>query len=202
VQIESKLNSTSKNRESTQELLIIWKRGELMDKARKEFLERLNLKREEFEQALRQLKQNQKEYSEEFSGGNIKDEFDHAQLEISLNNNYGLIERKTRELREIDRQIRKILRDEKFGGCEECGQPIPLERLLIVPEASLCIKCQKKLEKLDYSKNLSSRSYSRFDRLGEKEWQYSDELDDLEIDPMDSEVDFSFQIEEEESEVN
>lgn len=173
-----------------------------MDKARKEFLERLNLKREEFEQALRQLKQNQKEYSEEFSGGNIKDELDQAQLEISLNNNYGLIERKTRELREIDRQIRKILRDEKFGGCEECGQPIPLERLLIVPEASLCIKCQKKLEELDHSKNLSSRSYSRFDRGGEKEWQYSDESDDLEIDLMDSEVDFPFQIEEEESEVN
>ena len=202
MQIESKLNSASKSRESTQELLIIWKRGELMDKAHKEFLERLNLKREEFEQALRQLKQNQKECSEEFSGGNIKDELDHAQLEISLNNNYGLIERKTRELRDIDRQIRKILRDEKFGGCEECGQPIPLERLLIVPEASLCIKCQKKLEKFDHSRNLSSSSYSRFDRGGEKEWEYSDELDDLEIDPMDSEVDFPFQIEEEESEVS
>ncbi|MFK4764947.1 TraR/DksA family transcriptional regulator [Desulfobaculum sp. SPO524] len=31
--------------------------------------------------------------------------------------------------------------DEDFGHCEECGEPIPVRRLLIMPEASLCVDC-------------------------------------------------------------
>ncbi len=35
---------------------------------------------------------------------------------------------------------------EKYGICENCGEPIPLERLIILPEAELCIGCQRKEE--------------------------------------------------------
>lgn len=30
-----------------------------------------------------------------------------------------------------------------FGMCDTCGRPIPVERLLAVPEASRCVRCQQ-----------------------------------------------------------
>ena len=45
--------------------------------------------------------------------------------------------------------IRKIAEDEEFGRCEECGKRIPDERLLIVPEATRCVPCQREMEKWD-----------------------------------------------------
>ncbi|MGB8648296.1 MAG: TraR/DksA C4-type zinc finger protein, partial [Anaerolineae bacterium] len=32
--------------------------------------------------------------------------------------------------------------------CEHCGQPIPPERLLVLPEARLCVRCKNAEEKL------------------------------------------------------
>lgn len=47
-------------------------------------------------------------------------------------------------------QIRKALsriKIGKYGICEDCGQMIDTDRLMIYPEATLCAKCQKKREK-------------------------------------------------------
>ena len=33
-----------------------------------------------------------------------------------------------------------------YGICTNCGEPIPLERLEVLPQASLCIRCKKKQE--------------------------------------------------------
>lgn len=33
-----------------------------------------------------------------------------------------------------------------YGVCEECGQPIPWERLEAVPEARRCVRCQALVE--------------------------------------------------------
>ena len=35
----------------------------------------------------------------------------------------------------------------KYGICEDCGQMIDTDRLVIYPEATLCAKCQAKREK-------------------------------------------------------
>ena len=35
----------------------------------------------------------------------------------------------------------------KYGICEDCGEMIDTDRLMIYPEATLCAKCQKKREK-------------------------------------------------------
>ena len=32
--------------------------------------------------------------------------------------------------------------DEDFGLCESCGEPVPFERLKIIPETTRCIPCQ------------------------------------------------------------
>jgi DnaK suppressor protein len=55
--------------------------------------------------------------------------------------------------REIDRkliQIRKALtrmKIGKYGTCERCGEMIDTDRLMVFPEATLCVKCEKEKEK-------------------------------------------------------
>ncbi len=54
--------------------------------------------------------------------------------------------------KEIDRkliQIRKALsrmKLGKYGICEKCGQMINTDRLMVFPEATFCIKCEKRKE--------------------------------------------------------
>jgi RNA polymerase-binding protein DksA len=46
-------------------------------------------------------------------------------------------------LTEIDAALARIANG-TYGYCEDCKQMISLERLEIVPEATLCIKCEEK----------------------------------------------------------
>ncbi|MBU2577581.1 TraR/DksA C4-type zinc finger protein [Patescibacteria group bacterium] len=54
---------------------------------------------------------------------------------------------------EIDRklvQIRKALsriKIGKYGVCEKCGSMIDTDRLMVFPEATVCIKCEKEKAK-------------------------------------------------------
>lgn len=52
---------------------------------------------------------------------------------------------KSREIIEIDSTLDKI-DHENYGVCMECRQPIALERLKVVPTATLCVECQEKSE--------------------------------------------------------
>ncbi len=51
---------------------------------------------------------------------------------------------------ELDRkliQVRKALtmiKIGKYGTCEKCGRMIDTDRLMIYPEATVCVKCKKK----------------------------------------------------------
>ncbi|HEY3066740.1 MAG TPA: TraR/DksA family transcriptional regulator [Methylomirabilota bacterium] len=36
-----------------------------------------------------------------------------------------------------------------YGVCSECGAPIPARRLLALPDATTCVACQERLERLD-----------------------------------------------------
>ena len=54
------------------------------------------------------------------------------------------------ELNLKSKQIKKALervRIGKYGICEECGKMINTDRLAVFPEATKCIKCEKKREK-------------------------------------------------------
>lgn len=47
-------------------------------------------------------------------------------------------------------QIRKALtmiRVGKYGICEKCGKMIDTDRLMIMPEITICVSCEKKREK-------------------------------------------------------
>jgi len=54
---------------------------------------------------------------------------------------------------QIDRrlvQIRKALsriKIGKYGICEKCNKMIDTDRLMVFPEATICVKCEKKAEK-------------------------------------------------------
>jgi DnaK suppressor protein len=39
--------------------------------------------------------------------------------------------------------------DGEYGVCSECGARIPSRRLLAVPDATTCVACQERLERLD-----------------------------------------------------
>ncbi len=118
-----------------------------MDDVRNEFLQKLYLRQAEIERALEQLMHSQREYNDQTAANHINDETDHAQREASVANIYSLIERKARELNGVSRLIRQIGRNGSFGVCEECGDPIPPERLMIMPDATLCVPCQREMEK-------------------------------------------------------
>lgn len=55
--------------------------------------------------------------------------------------------------KEVDRkliQIKKALtrmKLGKYGVCEKCGTMIDTDRLMVFPEATLCVSCEKKREK-------------------------------------------------------
>lgn len=49
-------------------------------------------------------------------------------------------------LQEIDDSLHRF-QVGKYGLCEECGRPIPENRLKALPQATHCIECQTKLER-------------------------------------------------------
>jgi len=49
-------------------------------------------------------------------------------------------------LQRIKKALKKI-EEGKYGICEKCGKPISIRRLMIVPEARYCIKCENLIDK-------------------------------------------------------
>ena len=141
------------------------------------FMQNILVKRKELEETLERLIDNQKEYDLQFRGGDLIDELDQAQREISASSYYPIIERKIKELRKIDLLIKRMSKQEKFGLCEECGKQIPKRRLLIVPEATLCVSCQRELEKAHLWGSVEARSSVDYGERQGSEWN-SDGFDE------------------------
>ncbi|KPK23855.1 MAG: hypothetical protein AMK69_17250 [Nitrospira bacterium SG8_3] len=141
-------------------------------------LENLTAKRQEVEEALRRLTESQKASEGLLSAHDFREEVDLAEREISAQTHYRLLERKNKELKKIETLIRKIAEDEEFGRCEECGKRIPEERLLIVPEATRCVPCQREMEKWDSRVALAEMTHSSSGRKKEPGWGPNQDSDD------------------------
>jgi DnaK suppressor protein len=126
-----------------------------MNDVRESFIKNLEDKKRELEGILARMMDSQREHDAQLTSGEYIDDFDDAQREISAHSQYILVERKIKELKKIDLLISRISEEGKFGICEECGKAIPKQRLMIIPEATLCVVCQKDSEKLDLRKTLS-----------------------------------------------
>jgi DnaK suppressor protein len=134
---------------------------EKREEFREAFMKSLVEKRDELKTALDRLMNSRKEYDGQLTAGDFIDEVDDAQREISAYGHYSLIERKNKELQKIEYLIGRVIKEEEaFGLCEECGLPIPRERLMIVPEATFCVACQRELEKLDQRKAMAAKASS------------------------------------------
>jgi DnaK suppressor protein len=122
------------------------------------FVKSLELKKQELQQTLERLMKSRKEYEGQLTAGDFIDEVDDAQREISAYSQFSLIERKNKELQQIEYLLNRVAEEQDFGLCEECGTRIPKERLLLVPEATLCVACQREMEKMDSRMSTATRS--------------------------------------------
>ena len=52
-----------------------------------------------------------------------------------------IVDRYELEIIEINNALRRI-EEGAYGICENCGNPIPVERLRAMPQAKLCVRCQ------------------------------------------------------------
>ena len=143
------------------------------------FMKSLQDKRDELQETLERLMESRKEYEGQLAAGDYIDEVDDAQREISAYSQFSLIERKNKELQKIEYLLSRITTEEDFGICEECGTRIPRERLLVVPETTLCVACQRELEKLDQRKSMAARASSTLSPTRrEVSWQSSEPADE------------------------
>lgn len=141
------------------------------DDFRTAFMKSLELKKQELQQTLDRLMKSRKEYEGQLTAGDFIDEVDDAQREISAYSQFSLIERKNRELQKIDYLLNRVAEEQDFGLCEECGTRIPKERLLLVPEATLCVTCQRELEKMDSRTSMASHSTGFSPTRREVSWE-------------------------------
>ena len=142
-----------------------------VDDFRTAFMKSLELKKQELQQALDRLIKSRKEYEGQLTAGDFIDEVDDAQREISAYSQFSLIERKNKELQKIEYLLNRVAEEQDFGLCEECGTRIPKERLLLVPEATLCVACQRELEKMDSRMSMASHSTGFSPTRREVSWE-------------------------------
>jgi len=154
------------------------------------FISELMSKKAKIEKALGNLMERQKEYRDLQSSDDFKEEGDYAEREISLQKHYNLLERKTRELKEIDILIRKALNDKQFGICEECGRQIPVERWLIVPDAIRCVPCQRDSEKFVSQGSIAQKSYKPSKRKKDLYWEATADFDDDDLFTIETDMDY------------
>ncbi len=76
------------------------------------------------------------------------DEIDLATGEISRELDARISMRQHRQLKEIEDALERIKLGE-YGTCEDCGEPIPEQRLRLFPAARLCVRCQEEMDQLE-----------------------------------------------------
>jgi len=76
------------------------------------------------------------------------DEIDLATGEISRELEARLSMRQQKQLKEIQDALER-LKAGYYGECEECGEPIPEQRLRLFPAARLCVRCQEEADQME-----------------------------------------------------
>ncbi len=146
--------------------------------SRSRLLKNLMARKEEVERAVMRLVERQKGEGRLISQEDVADEFNHAEREISAQTHYSLLERKSEELKKIDLLIRRVMESDDFGRCEECGESIPEQRLMVMPDATLCVSCQREMEKLRSGRPLDESPYPNQAVKEEMSWVGEEETID------------------------
>jgi DnaK suppressor protein len=85
------------------------------------------------------------------------DEIDLATGEISRDLEARITMRQQKQMKEIQDALER-LKAKEYGVCEECGDPIPEQRLRLYPAARFCVRCQ---EEADYHEKLREETVMR-----------------------------------------
>ena len=151
-------------------------------------LKGLLARKQELESFLQQSMRSWRDGGTGTGGEEPADEVDGALCETSTHNYYCLMERKTNEYRKVEDLLRRMQADEDFGLCEECGEPIPMERLLIVPDATCCVPCQRRMERINgLKKNAGSWRSGQGVERRVRDWENPDDEETAFLDDhMDS----------------
>jgi len=75
----------------------------------------------------------------------LPDEMDQASLSSDMGFTLRIRDREAKLIRKIIDALER-LEDGTFGICEECGEEIPVKRLMARPVTTLCIECKKEQE--------------------------------------------------------
>ena len=146
---------------------------------RSRFLDNLMVKKEEVQNTLDRLLAEQEEYKKLAADDYLIDEMDHAERESSSQTHYILLERKHRELEKIEILMERALEEEEFGLCEECGEKIPEARLMIMPEATRCVPCQKELERTGLKTGFMENHSTKLGEKRELHWGTGEDSIDM-----------------------
>jgi len=93
-----------------------------------------------------------------------------------------LAELDSRELDQIDRALLR-LKQGTYGACEACQGKIPVGRLNALPYSTLCIECQREMEKYpDWGAERAGNWEKVYDSARPLEDQREMKLSELEID--------------------
>ena len=80
------------------------------------------------------------EDGKELLDGGDMDLVDHAQTATALDTVRQLDDTERVQLSELDAALSRLALD-TYGVCEECGEPIPQQRLEVLPIARTCLDC-------------------------------------------------------------
>lgn len=80
------------------------------------------------------------------------------QASFSSNTGFALRirDREAKLIKKIEEALQR-LEDGTFGICEECGEEIPLKRLMARPVTTLCIQCKKEQEAAERGRSESDQ---------------------------------------------
>lgn len=98
------------------------------------------------------LRTNRKKIATEDPFNNRTRDLDNAATDTEAEEQFGhaRVTAIKEELNVKTKQIKKALeriKKDKYGICEDCGKMIDTDRLAVFPEATKCIKCEKRREK-------------------------------------------------------
>jgi RNA polymerase-binding protein DksA len=95
---------------------------------------------------LAQLQKNASTAEERREGSPFGKREEEANETLELEKRLTLENRVRQELAIVEHALEKIEKG-TYGTCDNCRQPIPLERLEALPQASLCMNCKALLQK-------------------------------------------------------
>ncbi len=108
----------------------------ILSKHRSQLLERLS----ELKTQITNIKAELAEASESQTNF-LQDCLDHAKEQTDLNARFKVYQRYMSERLQIINALDRI-KNGSFGACNQCGEMIPAQRLLVQPSAALCVECQ------------------------------------------------------------